>query len=240
MGTDIHESYEVREGGRWVERVFQPPADFHRMTARERAAYFDHPARLTRNYALFAILADVRNGVADVPGSTFFPTIAPPRGLPADVSPKIRRASRDLGDGEEDEEWGYSHSWFTLRELLEYDWERRVVRLGVVNAAEYARFRREGRPGGWAEAIAGPNVVPVSHAEMDALLEREPHLVLLSWKEPGMGHPAARDGRTYITSVRWEETCSEAVGPFVTRTLPFLRAQVDDPDDLRLVFWFSS
>lgn len=236
MGTDIYVSYEVREGGRWVERTFQPPADWDRMTAEELDAYLSHPIQLGRSYALFAILADVRNGVgfAGVRTGTGYRPISPPRGLPEDPSPEVRRAS--LEDGEP---WGYGHSWLTLRELLEYDWGQRTVRFGQVDAVEYARFRREGSPGSWSGAVLDPDVVHISNAGMDALLEREPHLVESSRGEPRIDNWAAEDGRVYITAVQWEETYAEAVAPFVERTLSFLRGQVNDPDNLRMVFWFS-
>ncbi|WP_216324578.1 hypothetical protein [Deinococcus aestuarii] len=104
---------------------------------------------------------------------------------------------------------------------------------------EYARFRREGRPGSWSAAVLDPEAVHIGNAEMDALLKREPHLIELSLGEPRSEHRAAGDGRVYVTSLRWEETYAEAVAPFVERTLPFLCAQVQDPDDLRVVFWFS-
>lgn len=237
MGTDIYECYEVREGGRWVERRFQPVFDDDHMTEEEQAAYFAHPLQLGRNYALFAILADVHNsfGFAGVPTGTGYRPISPPRGLPGDVSPEVWRASRDEGG----DPWGYGHSWLTLRELLEYDWGQRTTRFGEVDAVEYARLRREGSPGSWSGAVLDPDTVHVSSAEMDALLEREPHLIELSRGEPRLAHWAANDGRVYITAVEWEETYAEAVSPLVEKTLPFLRVQVDDPDDLRLVFWFS-
>lgn len=60
-----------------------------------------------RNYARFAVLADVRN-YADTP------CISEPRGLPHDVTAEVKNDS---------DEWdcdGHSHSFFTLKELIDY------------------------------------------------------------------------------------------------------------------------
>lgn len=60
-----------------------------------------------RNYSLFAALADVRN----------YDNITPldkPRGLPKDVSRKVHEESMKWGPD------GHSHSWFTAKELFEY------------------------------------------------------------------------------------------------------------------------
>ncbi|WP_216324580.1 hypothetical protein [Deinococcus aestuarii] len=118
MGTDIYESYEVWEGGRWVERVFQSLPDRDHMTE-EADASLACPPQLGRNSALFATLADVRNGVgfAGVRTGTGYRPISPPRGLPGDVSAEVRRAGGD----EDGTRLDYGHSWITLRELLEYD-----------------------------------------------------------------------------------------------------------------------
>jgi hypothetical protein len=63
-----------------------------------------------RNYNLFCALAGVRNYFENPV------VISPPKGLPKDVSPVIRREKRRWGID------GHSHSWLSLRELLEFDW----------------------------------------------------------------------------------------------------------------------
>lgn len=236
MGTDIFEHYEVREGGRWVEKDFRPSADWDRMTEDERLAHSNHPTRLHRNYALFAVLASVGHAFdPDNPDSDEnYRPIALPRGLPEDVSCKVWEASRTLLDSPD----GFHPSWLTLRELLEYDWEQRVTRHAVVDAVEYARFRHEGRPKNWSDGVYGPEVLS-TRAEMDALLEREPHLVRLSHERHSIWHRAASDGQVYVTELRWQQSYAEAVSPFVQETLPFLKAQVENSDDLRMVCWFG-
>jgi len=62
-----------------------------------------------RNYYLFSILADVRNSGGVEP-------IDYPRGIPEDLSSGYKYAV-DRWDGD-----GHSHSYFTLDELLNFDW----------------------------------------------------------------------------------------------------------------------
>lgn len=70
-----------------------------------------------RNYVLFAILADVRNGFGIEP-------ITAPRGIPEDASAFYKR---------EVEKWGadgHSHSWLTLDELRRFDWGKDADSVG--------------------------------------------------------------------------------------------------------------
>lgn len=57
----------------------------------------------TRAYNLFGVLAGVRRD---------FTPIAPPRGMPSDVSECVR----------EHHTWDHTPSWFTVAELLAFDW----------------------------------------------------------------------------------------------------------------------
>ncbi len=64
-----------------------------------------------RDYFLFSILADVRNDDTVVP-------ISYPRGIPDDPSYPYKLISENW-DGD-----GHSHSYFTLEELLNVDWDK--------------------------------------------------------------------------------------------------------------------
>lgn len=92
MGCDIHPHFEVRRNGVWTYHDYQQAhADGKYDDGSTRYNYsklFDDPLYVGRNYSLFAILADVRNGVGFAgcdTGDPFVP-IAAPRGLPADVT----------------------------------------------------------------------------------------------------------------------------------------------------------
>ena len=65
-----------------------------------------------RSYYLFAILADVRNGSSDIDPIYY------PRGIPDDASSGYKYVV-DRWDGD-----GHSHSYFTLDELLNFDWSK--------------------------------------------------------------------------------------------------------------------
>lgn len=103
MGCDIHTSVEECVDGTWIlvdrgDEIFG-----------------------NRNYGVFGFLADVRN-------YSMSPFIAEPRGLPDDVSFRLRA---------EHDDWGFdahSASWLTAAELLAYDydqtfWDRRITRI---------------------------------------------------------------------------------------------------------------
>ena len=63
-----------------------------------------------RNYRLFAILANVRNHFNIIP-------IDCPRGLPKDISNVVFEEYKSYGIS------AHSASYFTFRELLEFDWD---------------------------------------------------------------------------------------------------------------------
>jgi hypothetical protein len=73
-----------------------------------------HQAYSERNYYVFSILADVRN--SSLGGQGRVDTIDYPRGIPNDASSAyLYYTNKWSGDG-------HSHSYFTLKELLEVDW----------------------------------------------------------------------------------------------------------------------
>jgi len=111
MGCDIHLFVETKDpAGGWVSRDIWLPRDEDGIIDAEDLY------EPNRNYDLFAILANVRNRSIDP-----LTPINGPRGFPDDASPEVREAY----------EWwdpdGHSHSWFTLRELLDFDWRKTVV-----------------------------------------------------------------------------------------------------------------
>lgn len=168
-----------------------------------------------RNYYLFAVLADVRNY-----GDAFVP-IAEPRGLPEDVSIKIKRIS-DYWGGD-----GHSHSYFTLKELLEYDWEQGAGQRGLVVENVYKRMlsTNSKSPDSWAERICGPDVEQISNREMEDLIN---------------GKMLRESGKHYITECRWGETYREAVGADYLEELCTELLQYGKPEDVRIVFWFDN
>lgn len=93
MGTDMHLHVEVRDHDGEPWRV-------------ERGVEYEW-----RNYAVFAVLAGVRDDYEDITA------IAQPRGLPDDVTEHTRGCLVDHDT--------HSCSWVTLAELLAYAWSVR-------------------------------------------------------------------------------------------------------------------
>lgn len=97
------------------------------------------PIYSSRNYALFAQLADVRNNGLIEP-------ISEPKGVPTDCCESVMK---------EIERWdcdGHSHSYFTLRELIE--WEEQsdhiVTFKGMISAEQARQLDVEGKtPDSW-------------------------------------------------------------------------------------------
>ena len=90
MGCDIHLFLEIKKKEKWT---------------------FIKELDIGRSYDMFGIVADVRNLVNAIP-------ISEPKGLPEDVSDKVR---------EELDEWdcdGHSHSWLNWKEIKDYNWKQ--------------------------------------------------------------------------------------------------------------------
>jgi hypothetical protein len=88
MGYDITMYAEVWRDGRWflAEPLERNPA-FHPEHPLEEPEWKPAEVIRERNYALFAVLADVCNPTCSTEP---FESIAPPRGLPSDVSEPLR------------------------------------------------------------------------------------------------------------------------------------------------------
>lgn len=125
MGCDIHSFLEVRKDGKWeVEGDVFPLSgwDLEYSLSRKRGTHTSHPFDW-RSYGMFGFLADVRN-------YSHSPVIQPPTyTIPDDASDKIKEMFED-GGGDY-----HSHTYLTLRQLTEHDydktfWDRRVSKNG--------------------------------------------------------------------------------------------------------------
>ena len=159
MGCDIHSFAEVRRDGKWERVVNIFPADEW-----ERKYYnldfMDEPFRC-RSYGLFGFLANVRNYSA-------IPPLSAPKGLPDDLSEGVmEHTAGDVWDG-------HSSSWFSLDELLAFDYSQPV---------EDRRCAVQTGPNSWdggatAEPGAGAmttyqEFLPEEYFESLAVLKRE-------------------------------------------------------------------
>ena len=164
MGTDIHLEVERKTEDGW--EVVDPTQ--HGYPEREtdwRSRWWhygdDKPRPCERNYTVFGFLADVRNGHGFAGCDTGDPVrpLAPDRGWPEDTTIPIDDFDNfDTGD--------HSHTWATLRELVEADWDCVVVERGWVDAGEYLAMIERGEdpttgflvPKNWCGGVSGGDV----------------------------------------------------------------------------------
>jgi hypothetical protein len=213
MGCDIHIFAEVKnkETNKWekVGNVFK--------------SCFDHVKELQdepyegRNYDLFAILADVRNGrgFAGVKTSEGFNPISEPRGLPEDVSNDVNERSESWDSD------GHSHSYFTVQELLDYDWNQITMKRGYISLQQYNVLKESGEkwPDSWSGGVAGHNIVCIDEHEVE-------------------GYQFENDKKYYI-NYHWTITYKESADFFHDTTIPTL-LQLGSPNNVRIVFWFDN
>lgn len=237
MGCDIHLFVEKRVKGKWVtadkwetDKDDDPP---RKHVPYDASFYHD------RNYNLFAILADVRNGrgFAGIKTGEGFEPIEAPRGLPDDVCDELRAESEQWGSD------GHSHSHFTVAELMAYDWTQTSKLCGVVDGVEFERWSRYDRgqgegPQSYCGDVTGPSVQMLSEAEMRRAcskaikeIENLPH----QKKQEALGQKLCN----LYTHVEWELPYYKSAGQFLGHTLPRLW-RLGAHDDVRIVFWFDN
>lgn len=193
MGCDIHLFVETKPdpAGPWVLTRVESKCTWCDGTGRARngsgvcSEYGCGGAGLEagydgRNYAVFAMLAGVRNNYEIVP-------VAEPRRLPGDMCSELKALADEtvqaaLSEKERDDLYtrlrrsygagwlgDHSYSWLTLRELLAYDWEQKTHHSGVVSVAELKAWRYSGEsgPSSYCGSIGGGGVryVPLKVAE---------------------------------------------------------------------------
>jgi hypothetical protein len=132
MGADIHTYVEKKVNNKWIaiegKNPYYPEYDKKNEYILEGWIYND------RNYTLFGILANVRNHDVEC--------IAEPKGIPEDVSKDIEEEidNCDL----------HSHSYFTLKELEEYNMPKVYIESGMVSKETREAYEKDGTlPQSW-------------------------------------------------------------------------------------------
>lgn len=238
MGCDIHWHIEVKDKeGIW--RLTFPKLKEFFPEDNSDEGYLDwkddyevvwkNPLFVSRNYDLFAILANVRNGygfAGCITGYGFIP-IKEPQGVPEDASPEFKRVVKEWsGDG-------HSHSWVTLRELLDYNWNQKTTLCGLVDGEQFQVFKEKGSPEVWIGGAWGSKTEIVSNQEMERRLgsgelkaNEEESLPLLRWP-------------SVYTEVEWEVSYKKAVGNFTKKVIPAMK-ELGKLDNVRAVFFFDN
>lgn len=216
MGCDIHCYAEKRNKyGKWeiVGDNYQPYNN--------------------RNYNLFSILANVRNGTAFSgckTGEGFIP-ISNPKGVPSDASEDYVSIV---------EQWdsnGHSHSYFTLRELLDYDWTQITQLQGWVNMVDWEKFSLYGKkhsPQNYCGMVYGNSIEHISEEEADKLFEG------LSRKER---IEVAKLHTNKYALAKWTMKYSQCADDFLSYTITELLKLAGGTkgiDDIRIVFFFDN
>jgi len=229
MGCDIHMYAEKKIRGEWQKfgpcfpcayyRAGEPCLDYLLGDGEQwlsNEILTDQPYK-SRNYTLFAWLADVRNGlgVAGVDTGDRIPPLSEPRGIPEDASLAVKKKSDEWGSD------GHSHSWFLLSEIFAADISFSQTKRGIVGPSGYAEFRETGAPSSWCGGISGMNVRHVSNEEMEKLVSE-----------------GANDGGRVFTKVEWQQPISGELEAFMN-AMKFL-AKFGGTDELRIVFWFDN
>lgn len=241
MGCDIHCYVEKRDGSKWVSADRWEPCEYEPDSGRKTVPYGSR-IYSGRNYDLFGILADVRNGrgFAGIRTGAGFNPISEPKGLPVDVSPEVKAESEGWGCD------GHSHSWLTLSELLAYDWTQETEHQGDVDGVTFEKWARWNRAKGeapeyWCGSCSGSSIIHISPEDMEARV-KELNAELAGMKDVTFAQreelTKARLGDLH-TIVTWRQPYYKAVRSFLSDTMPRL-FRLGSPDNVRLVFWFDN
>ncbi len=240
MGCDIHLYVEKRTSAnaKWQSAdKWTPDEDTPK---RKRVAYKDEFYG-GRNYNLFSMLADVRNGrgFAGVKTGAGFQPIAAPKGLPEDCCALVQAES----DGWDCD--GHSHSFLTVAELMAYDWTQTTTLCGDVSGVEYAEWRRWRKENGqgpesYCGSCHGQAIRHISPDEMDKVVSKaEKEIEHLRGMGSKWTEALAEKVGNYHTQVEWTEPYYRAAEEFLSSTLPRLW-RLGTPENVRIVFWFDN
>jgi len=246
MGCDIHLYVERKVDDKWISADKWTPDPYADEGEESRLIVdCDDCYYSERNYDLFGMLADVRNGLGPagcVTGSGFNP-ISTPKGLPDDVSPEVKRESEESGLPL------HSHSWLTLAELNAYDWNQVATHIGVVDVLGFAQFERHGQPYTYWGGLPGENAKYISNEEMRKRVAKyQPEIGELASRPFDFGtdwlefqNKLGTEPVHYYTQVSWQSTYTDSAEIFLKETMPKLDAlSYGRPKNVRIVFWFDN
>jgi hypothetical protein len=160
MGCDIHVYTEVKKKvnkeEQWVCADYFKKNPYFGIDEYEKKEWEVVNIYRDRNYALFAVLAGVRNYGENAP-------IAVPKGLPDDCCPETLKEFEDWDSD------GHSHSWYTLGELKGYMKTYPKVKYSGLITAEQSEALDNGIfPNSWCQWSSQNNLIK---REWEELLE---------------------------------------------------------------------
>jgi len=254
MGTDIHFFAQLRDAdGKWRTQGPESKYNDEETDWPNGEGHFYND----RNYDVFAMLANVRNGrgFAGIKTGGGFDVIDEPRGIPDDIDdPRLRKYLAGL----------HTQSWLGLDDLLWWDWTQVADHQGVVNFQEWASFAIRGKPDGWSGSVSGQSVRhfnsqafdkawDATRKELGLRPETKPYALMkgeTAAAEHFHRHLGVGFGQSAYTLVKWREPYHDSAGSFWQSTMPRLLALrlqrqplygvEGDTTDVRVVFGFDS
>jgi len=223
MGCDIHIVIQAQDpNGVWQEIVYQDTP-----WQKDKATIPGIPVAPDgfdgRNYDLFGILANVRNGsgFAGIETGSGWPSIAPDRGWPDEFDAEQVALTPEYPEDGPRFMGEHSFTWVSLDELKAFPWDATKSTLyGVVPANEYEVLKKHhAKPRCYSGSVGGPGIETVT-AKV--------------WDE---GNPPICQ-RPYV-QMSWEETAREATNDWPEQVIPWLESLAAGRP-LRLVLGFDS
>jgi len=209
MGTDIHIFAERKQrDGTW--ELFDEPESQEYPQLNGGHSRIPRSIYDGRNYGLFAILANVRNGLRS---EELFKTIDELRGVPDDLSPL---AKTYYGDGAG---W-HNATWYYLEEIQDYDWSQVMQHTGFVKK-KYAKLFK-GNPIGFPWEKLNKLQNPKSKPGQATFTTGA----------------AAYSADSNSVKVRWRESYRETAKHLLSELDRFKK--VKKPLSVRIVMWFDS
>ncbi len=195
MGTDITIFVEEQsKDGSW-ELVDEPVKHDQPYNYIDEIKFLPRSMDSGRNYNLFAILANCRNGLRS---EELFKPIADQRGVPDDLSEIAKRVYESSDDY-------HNATWYYIEEVLDYDWSQTMQFAGDVDEKFKHLFKDNplGYPRKELERLQNPN-------------RKEGESTIIS------GAAAySKDGVT----VRWRETYRDCAKHFLDRLKTYQNAK---------------
>ena len=218
MGCDIHAVIQRKDSeGSWITQREKNP-EFGKY---DWEPEFGSTVSISRDYDLFAILANVRNGYgfAGCDTGDGFEPMTCDRGLPKGVVLDNENCFDGIWLGD------HSYSWVTLSEIDAYDWDRVTKRRGWINLTEYKMMLEKGedRPSRWSGGISGPGIQHITIQEAKRKVQSSIRLF---------------EDQTYFV-YEWEITYREVAQDFFEDVVSQMR-KLGKPEDVRLVMGFDS
>ena len=250
MGCDIHLFVEVRKDGKWeaikdIDKIALWQAQenleyfkrygedempgYTEMEFIERIEQESKPKYMFlyngRNYNLFSMLADVRNGYTSNGKTYMIKPIDEPRGVPSDASDAYKEYVDEWGAD------GHSYSYFTLTELDTPYWLG-TERFGGYVMPESFKAYMEQRSFGYLIS----SVPPVVDEDRDTVISNEE---MEAYVTSDKFDPFCRN---LLTFVEWDMPRFKLESYFYNEVLGYLRklGEKHGKDNVRIVFFFDN